>query len=46
LGGELSAAHAEHGNLIQQIQTDHQDAESYRAIRRKLIYRLWKRITG
>ncbi len=46
IGGELGAAQAERISLIEQVQTDHQDAESYRAIRRKVIYRMWKRITG
>jgi len=46
LGGELSACHHGYEDLIKQVQTDHQDAESYRAIRRKLIYRIWKRIVG
>lgn len=43
---QLEAANSERGRLIEQVRIDNHDAESYRAIRRKLIYRIWKRIVG
>lgn len=46
LGQELGMAHSEKADLITRVRDDHQDAEAYRAIRRKLIYRIWKRIVG
>jgi len=46
LGQELGMAQSEKADLIMHVRADHQDAEAYRAIRRKLIYRIWKRIVG
>lgn len=46
LQNQIQTALHEIQTLHQQIQRDHADAESYRAIRQKLIYKLWKRLTG
>lgn len=42
----LQACLAEIQNLQQQIRQEHTDAESYRAIRQKFIYKMWKRLSG
>lgn len=46
LSQESGAVQSERASLIERVRANDQDAESYRAIRRKLVYRIWKRIVG